>query len=79
VVVRYARAQVDDFIDIADAIEEQYPHVVVEGVEDDNDTESMIQVTVDDRPIVHVSSTPAPDDNHHRHARILQALDFLKK
>ena len=74
-VVRYARAQVDDFIEIADAIEEQFPHVVVEGVEDDDD--HGIQVTVDERTILRISSTALDDNNGH--ARLLEALDFLKK
>lgn len=56
VVVRYHRALVDDFISIADCIEDMYPKVIVEGIEYEGDeaTSGKIDIVLGDRPICSV-------------------------
>lgn len=55
--VRYHRAQVDDFIAIADDVEDSFPQVIVEGIElDEEDTLGKIDILLGDRPVCSVDS-----------------------
>lgn len=53
VLVKYDRARVDDFIEIADNIEEAFPQVIVEGIEceDGASLEGQIHVSLNGETI----------------------------
>lgn len=57
IVVRYHRAQVDDFIAIADNIEDSFPQVIVEGMENGDELNpGKIDIMLGDSPVCSVDS-----------------------
>jgi hypothetical protein len=73
VLVRYDRARVDDFIEMADCIEERFPQVLVEGeeYEEEMSPEDQIHVSLNGERIAFSAEGPSTTDSSHVHIPIL--------
>lgn len=71
--IKYDRARVDDFIEIADCLEEHFPQLLVEGeeFEEEMSAEDQIHVSLNGERIAFCAEESCTADSSHVHIPIL--------